>query len=237
MKEHPSEQQWMEYLYEEATPAEKATLDSHLGECLVCQQQTAAWRGAMEKLDDWQIAPTARQAPIFSGWTGAWKWAAAACLIFTTAFAAGRLSNPGWDAEAIQAQISEPLRKSIAQELERKMAAQTTAAADRMLAGLRADLQQELNQVAARASAEAVAASEKQFEQLALTMASLRQEDKQAVLTALQELESRRLADLRALRQELETVAVNTDNSFRVAQRQLVQLAAYSQPSSGGRNE
>jgi hypothetical protein len=47
----------------------------------------------------------------------------------------------------------------------------------------------------------------------------------------LKEIQAQRLADLRDLRQQLETVALTTDQSFRQAQRQIVRLASYAQPS------
>ena len=224
---HPNEQDWMEYLYGETDATQKAALETHLSHCPLCQQQTASWREAMEHLDQWQLpAPNPRQGGLHP-WSGAWKWAAAACLVFTTAFAAGRFTVHRPDAASIQAQIAEPIRQSIARELDQTIAARTAAAVE----NLQQDISRQINEAVSRAGAEAFGASQKQLDELAVTLATLRDEDKKIVLAALQEMEARRLNDLRALRQELETVAVNTDQSFRLAQRQLVQLAAYSQPN------
>ncbi|HKQ37003.1 MAG TPA: zf-HC2 domain-containing protein [Verrucomicrobiae bacterium] len=61
--------------------------------------------------------------------------------------------------------------------------------------------------------------------QIALQQA---QNDNRLLLSAMQRLDAARQAEILALRKDLETVAVNADESFK-EQQQLIQLAAYSQ--------
>jgi anti-sigma factor RsiW len=54
-------------------------------------------------------------------------------------------------------------------------------------------------------------------------------EDNRLLLAAMQRLDATRQAEIHALRKDLETVAINADNSFKLTEQQLIQLAAYSQ--------
>lgn len=53
------------------------------------------------------------------------------------------------------------------------------------------------------------------------------EKDRAATVAALQELETRRVSDLIAMRRDLERVAVATDAGLKLTQSQLVQLASY----------
>ena len=54
-------------------------------------------------------------------------------------------------------------------------------------------------------------------------------QDNRLLLDAMQRLDATRQAEILALRKDLETVAVNADNTFKETEQQLIQLAAYSQ--------
>lgn len=54
-------------------------------------------------------------------------------------------------------------------------------------------------------------------------------EDNRLLLTAMQRLDAARRGEILALRKDLETVAINADNTFKETEQQLIQLAAYSQ--------
>lgn len=232
---HPTETEWIDYLYGETAPEDRNRLRQHLEACPGCQAQTSAWRGTMQNLDAWKLDPAPRRRT-FPAWTPAWKWAAAACLLLTTAFAAGRLSSPVPDPAELRAQIAAPLREALERRVEQLATAQARAAAEKALAAASQDLQRQIlahvDQITAETRAETLASTQRQLESLSATLATLRDEDKQAIVAVLQQMELRRVTDLRELRQQLETVAVNTDQSLRLAQRQLVQLAGYSQNSN-----
>ncbi len=71
------------------------------------------------------------------------------------------------------------------------------------------------------------------FTRLAQSLEVKRTEDRQAMLEVLQKLESQRAVNFAALRKELETVAVLTEDGLQDTQAQIVQLAsATRQPGS-----
>lgn len=56
-------------------------------------------------------------------------------------------------------------------------------------------------------------------------------EDRQAVTDILKTMQTQHTEDYASLRRALETLAVNTEDSFETAQRQIVQLASFTEPT------
>ena len=73
------------------------------------------------------------------------------------------------------------------------------------------------------------ASSTKAFRQEMQVALQQAQQDNRLLLAAMQRLDANRQAEILALRKDLETVAVNADNTFKETEQQLIQLAAYSQ--------
>jgi hypothetical protein len=202
-QKHPSEAEWMEYLYDEMGSAEKGALEAHVKECPPCQGKRDGLRGTQRSLDEWEVVIPAKHE-FAAGWQPVAKWAAAAVLLVSTAFATGRMSRPALDVEALQAQIARPI--------EARVEAQMTAATERALAlaeeKLRAQLASRLKEVADKALAEAAANTKQQLEELAVTLAALREEDKSMLAAELEAYETQRMADYLKFREDLERVAL-----------------------------
>jgi hypothetical protein len=221
---HPSEQQWMDFLYKELSAPEEAETEAHLAKCPICAKQLESRRATMKTLDTWSIPAFPKQRP--ARITSPWRWvAAAAVVMLTTGFAVGRLSSSRPDLKQIQASISEPLRQSIKQELEQQFKAQLATALENSRAEIAAALSAKLDAASQRLLAESINGAKNQVDALAATLAALREEDKKAVAAAFNDIEQQRIND----RRDLEKVALNTEQGFRTAQRQLVQLAEFTQ--------
>jgi hypothetical protein len=205
---HPTDQEWMELLYNELSPEQRSDLETHIKKCATCTQKRATFRQTHSRLDAWQVVipEKPRLAP---QWSPLAKWAAAAALVVSTAFATGRLARAQIDPERIQAQISKPLEEKISRELNSRLEQQ---------AQLMADLAARLNEIWATK------------EQAAGALALLRERDA-ALYAALAEIETKRDAQSRAMREDLEKLAVFTDRSLRSTQLELVQLASLNQPA------
>jgi len=149
-----------------------------------------------------------------------------------TAFATGRFSTPRMDREALQAEVI----KSVQQKIETEMRAKLQSENERLIRELRFELKNELaasvQEAAGQASAAAVSRTQELIDKFGGALATLRKEDKQAILTTLQEIQNQHLKDVGMLRRELETVAYTTDESFRQAKQQLVQLASYNETNN-----
>lgn len=215
----------MEYLYDEMPSAEKTTLEAHLELCAACRDKKLDLRGTAASLDQWTVQVPARHRFAVQ-WQPALKWAAAAALLVSTAFATGRMSRPEIDVAAIQAQVAKPIEEKLERQTQIAQ-----LASERAMKEFQAGLSVKLREATEKAITESAAHTRKQFEQISLALATLREEDKKALASTLQALETQRASEYRSLRQDLERVALFSDESFRSAQRQLVQLASYPQPS------
>jgi hypothetical protein len=159
---HPSQEQWMDYLYGELPKPQRADLAAHLKSCPSCAAQVARWGLVQDRLDEWKLPEVKRPMRFATGI----KWAMAAAFMIAAlgiGFGAGRASGT----------------KALRQDM-----------------------------------------------QVALQKAY---EDNRLLLTAMQRLDADRQAEILALRRDLETVAVNADNTFKETEQQLIQLAAFSQ--------
>ena len=85
---HPTNEQWMSFCYNEVGPEERARLAEHLQACPHCSAAMNAWQQTKNDLNTWRLPKVrtrVRMQPLLI------KWAAAALLLFTS-FCLGRLS-------------------------------------------------------------------------------------------------------------------------------------------------
>jgi len=132
---HPQREEWVPYLYGEATPEDRRRLKEHLRNCADCRVNLEAWRQSLNCLDAWKLprrpVPLESVMPFF-------KWAAAAALVLAVGFGIGRLTTAKPDAQQLQALIERRVRQELTEELTRlvrqevrKSAAATLEAANR----------------------------------------------------------------------------------------------------------
>ncbi len=199
---HPSREEWMSYLYDEASTAERALLKAHLHDCAECRARTGEWQAARKQLDAWRVRARvarrlANRAPLLSG-RPLLNWAAAAVVVLSVGFAFGRMTAPATDVAKVRATLEPEFRQLLREEVQ-KAAAATRATSREETQGLLADYTDALEQTLAQ--------------------------DDDAIFAALDRIESQHNADYVSLRKDLDTVAVLTDASLRRTQQQLTQLA------------
>jgi hypothetical protein len=95
------------------------------------------------------------------------------------------------------------------------------------LEAARATIRQEI----ARQIGTAHADTQQELAEIAAAYEDKRAEENQAVSAALRQLDARWAAKYAALRRDLETVAVNTEDSLEDTQEKLIQLASLAQPA------
>jgi len=212
---HPSNEDWISYLYDEADATERARLAGHLRGCAHCQERVHEWQTAKRNLDDWQLEPrrAVRKAalPILARpWL---KWAAAVVLFVGVGFSAGRFSTPGSaDPQKLRAEIGSELRQQ-----------------------LRAELMQTMQEELKKSAAATLVASREQSRQMLVDYAakteSTRSEDNSVISAALDRLDSQQTEDYVSLKKQLDTVAVLTDAGLRRTENQMVELAGTTTPN------
>jgi hypothetical protein len=232
MKTHPTPEEWMEYLYGEMDSPQRKSLEFHLKSCAPCRDKQGEFSGTMDSLDTWRVELPAKHS-LASGrhrFQTVTKWAAAAALLVSTGFAAARFSQPQLDVAALQVKITESVKTEIQAPLEERIEQE-------MKARLETEVAARIQEVALRAQSEAMLAARDQMEEVAAQLATLREEDRKRIMNALKAFETQWVTELRKTRQDLERVALYSDNGLRQTQQQLVQLASFSQPEIETENE
>jgi len=194
---HPDREAWMSYLYEDDLDAAvRREMEAHRVACSDCRQQLQRWHGVQRQLQAWSLAQP-RSARFRSA---TWVPLAAAALIFLSlGLALGRYGPaPMPDLTAWR----EELRQELRAEWAEQAAAETRSARE-----VEGDLQVWLADYA-------------QF------LERQRRGDLSEIHAALQQLDLRQQTETAELRRDLETVAVLTDASFRLAQDQMLHLAS-----------
>ena len=120
---HPKREEWVPYLYGEATPDGSRKLKDHLEHCPQCRQEIGDWERSLNRLNAWKL-PAAAGSPRQSI-LPLLKLAAAAAVVLAAGFGAGRLSSASGDLEqvrkAIEPQIRQELRAEFSQMLREEM--------------------------------------------------------------------------------------------------------------------
>jgi len=199
----------MELLYEELPPEQKTEVEAHIKNCASCAQKRATYAQTRKRLDSWNLI-IPQKPRLEPQWPLAAKWAAAAALLVTTAFATGRFSKSYLDSETIQTQISKPLEEKLSREWDVKVRQQARLTAENVIESVRAkilaDVAARLEQISEKAGAEMAASKE----QAALVLAALRERD-QTLYGALQDIEAKRQSEYRAFREDLEKLHVRLE--------------------------
>ena len=200
---HPNQEEWMSYLYDELPPAQREPLTSHLNACADCQAAVRQWRGVMRELDAGELPRRAR--PV-APWGNQLKWGVAAMLMLGLGLGLGRSLAPApVDVTALRRDIEHSLKAS-----------------------LQADLRQQLLNGVDQRAAQSAAATQRLVDKLEETVKTARESDQQSIVALLKEMEAQRLTDYTALRKDLETVALAAEEQLGYAQQQIGQLASYT---------
>jgi anti-sigma factor RsiW len=112
---HPTREAWMDYLYDELPPDQRAPLAAHLESCTECRAQVASWHGAKVSLDEWQLP--ARQPKREPAWVPL-RWAAAAALMIGLGFVAARWTAPAPDMTVLRADLQREVRAQVRRQLD-----------------------------------------------------------------------------------------------------------------------
>lgn len=145
---HPTEQEWMAFLYNEGSAQARQEWKLHLAGCPACQQTVQKWREVMGGLTAWRIAGQPNTHKHRLTWM---KVAAVAMFAIGLGFAAGlRAGWSGPNAEQLKAQLEPELRTRLQQQLASDLTRQLTAEWQSALDKTRAQISDDLRQYQAQ---------------------------------------------------------------------------------------
>jgi len=202
--EHPTNEEWMSFLYAEDSLPQRATLAAHLQACPQCRAQVRRWRQTQHALDAWTLPTPAPAKHRFR--QPVLRWAAAAVILIGLGIGIGRLTSPA----ALEAAN---VRRALQTELDSKLAA-TRSDLLQVLDHRQSELAQALRTAAADAAST-------EASQLLTEYAKLLEQQRDADRESY-------LAAFGSLREQIQTVALNADDSLTRTQEQLLELASRS---------
>ena len=206
----PNRDEWVPYVFGEATSDALQRLSAHLEICPECQAEIGGWQRSLQKLDRWRLpAPEARMEsaqPVL-------RWALAAVVVLSVGFGLGRFLAPA-DSPSLRAKVEASVKASLLGELQSALE----------------HVQVQSSNAIASAELRLTKASEAEMRRLAgglmEAMNNARQEDRRATQAFLDTFGRQLESVLISMRTDLETVASLTEDEIRQAQTKLVQIAA-----------
>lgn len=194
---HPRREEWVPFVFGEAEPEQRQQLEEHLGHCPECSAEIAKWRNGLRRMDAWQLPP--RPKVRRSAAAQPLAWAAAAVLMLGIGLASAQ-----WGVHAARSSMRVEMNR-----LELQMA--------------------ELKRHSVEGLATKTAAAENITKELQAALDSLktaREEDREHLLSLIEELESKQDAALVSVRKDLETVASHADDELQAARNRLMELSS-----------
>jgi Putative zinc-finger len=122
---HPEREEWVPFIFGEASAGQTRQLESHLDECAECRDEIQSWQRSLGRLDSWKLPAVAKRRTNFAPLV---KWAAAAAVVLSIGFAIGRGTAAHVDADKVRAAVEKDLRGQLAQ-IARDEAAKTASLA------------------------------------------------------------------------------------------------------------
>jgi hypothetical protein len=208
---HPTREEWMSYLYDESPREAGSALRSHLEACAECRREVETWTGAARRLDDWPL-PRRRAGHRFA--MPMLKWAAAAAVLALAVLGGTRL----WALSSEVTSLRADVHGAVKREVESNLRLAVTEQVQRHLDAAVTQFAAESGKAAGAEAQVLIAAFVKSYEEKRL-------QEQQAMLAALQQLQSRLATDYAGLRKELETVAVFAEAGLQRTQSQIANIA------------
>ena len=127
---HPKREEWIPYLFGEATPAARQQLRQHLHSCAECNAELENWKRSLKRLDAWRLPkhqePRANFLP-----TVRWAFGTLSVVLIGLVFLLGRQtannSNETKLRESIASQVRQEIRAEFSQQLREQLAVSASA--------------------------------------------------------------------------------------------------------------
>jgi hypothetical protein len=194
---HPDAAEWMAFLYGETAALRRRGLGAHLAHCQACSAQVKAWRASLRDLDEWVLPVSGRAA---RPWLPVLRWAAAAAVVLGVGVWLGRQVPPSTgDVAALKTSVAQ-----LSEAVQRGRESDAPA-------------------IVATATTAANVETLRLLAQYSSLQDNQRAADQQALKLTLDTFGVR----LATLRNELETVAVNTEGGFQLTRQNMAQLVSF----------
>jgi hypothetical protein len=163
------------------------------------------------------------------------KYAAAAVIMVSAGYIAGRLSSPkAPDIEEIQAALAPAIRQELLQDIIQYTQVSLAGSFAQLKEDIQKQYRQDLSDFAIQTLAATNAVTNQRLENLVNAISTVQNEDRRSVATALEQIELNRRLDKNQLATGLETLALQTEDELKRTRQDMAQLLSYAQPDSIG---
>ncbi|MFC1635537.1 anti-sigma factor family protein [Planctomycetota bacterium] len=226
---HPSNEEWMAYLYGEVQSPQKAELDAHLRQCDQCKSSVTQWRTVMDELDTWQLPQERSLTQKISRHARTMiRWAAAAVLLIVAGYTAGWISaGRSLDIERLRKDLEVSLRPSLQAAVYRDVSEQMKDDWNLTLASHNTRFQKEfedfkeqineqrhidLTEFAAKTLSVSGAVTNQLLRELIYEIQTTQMQDRHRFAAALQQIELNRVRDNNWAKNSLQNLALRTED-------------------------
>jgi len=166
------------------------------------------------------------------------KIAAAAVLLIAAGYAAGRLSAPrAPDMEQIRAALEPAIRQKLLDETKQYLQLGLANGYIRVRDELSQQYRQDLSRVALQSVAASNAVTNELLTELIESFNEAQSQDRQRIVTALEQIESRRLQDRTELSNAFATLALQTEDELMRTKQDMAHFLSYTRPGQSNRDE
>jgi hypothetical protein len=226
---HPSDEEWMAFLYDELQAPKQAELDAHLRQCDRCKSRLTQWRTVMAELDTWQL-PHDRSHPrnVSRQIRTMIRWAAAAVLLIAAGYTAGWISaGRSLDIERLRKDLAISLRPSLQAAVYRDVSEQMNDDWKLTLASHNTRFQEafeefkeqinqqrriDLNEFAAKTLSVSGAVTNQLLRELIYEIQTTQMQDRHRFAAALEQIELNRVRDNNWAKNSLQNLALRTED-------------------------
>lgn len=229
---HPGQEEWMAYLYDETPDDDREFMEAHLQECDDCRERVAAWQGVMGELDRWEL-PVERKR--VRGGLRLLAGALAALLLVALGLAAGLWAAPArLEPAEFRATVDRAVNEAVTGEVERVLQSELADSNARLRKELRARLVGDMRALAAESVAASEAVTVRIVGEFYDSLEQSRRRELRVIGSLLERLESRHMANYSGLREDLEKLAVLTRDELALTERQIRLIGTHYSPPPGG---
>jgi len=235
---HPSSEEWMDYLYGETPAARRTALKAHLADCVECRGQVDHWRGAMKALDEWRL-PSGGRRRRGGVLRTVGRWAVAAVLLMALGYGVGQVTALGRpDRERLRQELEAGLRVSLGdeiraevrEELSRDVRAALAEGYGQIKDELLRQYQSDLNEFAVQTLTASNARMNRLLTELILSLNEVQQQNRQWLMAALGQIETKREEEDIRLRSGLHRLAVQMGDELERTNENFYNLLAFNYP-------
>ncbi len=219
---HPTQNEWLNYLDGEASPKDVNHLREHLAQCPMCATEIAGWKRSAQKLrrlpcpESQQIRPDRRGEMLHV--SSFIKWGLAAAIVLSVGIAFGRQSVLRGDS------LRQSVVTQVRDDLSRELRANLLAALDPK-GEVKDGFQQQLRHDLLSAQANLTNQSARLCREMIQMEQKQRQQEQQRLLASIKELRDQQVSEILALRRDLETAVSTADSDLRQDSRRISELA------------